>query len=191
MGKFNKNINFDRLYARLTLNMYTVYYYTKKVLKGIFYTAMSILIIGVIVFFISVIYYTIHDTYCTHFAFCRCECRATARSEFSSHYWSYSDDEYPFSRSGLKNRGKMVYSLIDSIQFVGKSKSEVIDIIGFPDNGYIKYDKENSEFCYTMLIDKNFNCYQYSYDLCMFFDSTDYVQLILLDESTEKRKYYE
>jgi len=80
----------------------------------------------------------------------------------------------------LQRRGEMVYSLVDSIQFVDKSKNEVIDIIGFPDNKYAG-ENNNSEFCYEVYMAKPY-CVNYQYNLCLFFDLTNHVQLVLFDK---------
>jgi len=140
--------------------------------------------VNIIGFFISLIFGAmfLHNVYC-HYA---CPYDFTLNdSKFNS--WSWKSSRYSQlerGRCGTRHTGRMVYDLIDSIEIVGKSKDEIISILGAPDEKYAEIHKEewNSELCYTVLLNEpHRNNYSiYTYNLCLYFDSTDTTRIALL-----------
>jgi hypothetical protein len=77
-----------------------------------------------------------------------------------------------------RQRGRMVNYLLDSIGLVDKSKTEIENLLGVPDSKNSVVDGEyTSTFYYT--VDKG---HAFTYDMILFFDSTDHVKFVLLDD---------
>ncbi|MFK7948631.1 MAG: hypothetical protein AB8G11_13655 [Saprospiraceae bacterium] len=77
-----------------------------------------------------------------------------------------------------RQRGQMYNYLYDSIGIIDKSKNELLQILGKPDNESDLIDGEyHSKISY--IIDKGDF---FTYDMTIFFDSTNHANFILLDD---------
>lgn len=130
-------------------------------------------------FFISMIFGALflHNVYCNW----SCSYDFTLNNlNFDSMVWISSRYGTPYDRYS----GRMVYSLLDSVKLVGKSKYEVESILGKADIECNEIDKEewSSELCYTLSLNEphNIDYKLYDYHLCLYFDSTDTTRLVLL-----------
>jgi hypothetical protein len=78
----------------------------------------------------------------------------------------------------IRQRGQMVNYLLDSIGLVDKTKEEINKLLGPPDSENNMADGEyKSKFYYS--VDKGD---AFTYDMIVFFDSTDNVKFILFDD---------
>lgn len=143
--------------------------------------------VGCLILLISTIFISIflYDSYCYYLAPITVSENPSTRSLNDRRFESYQWKRFRSNKNEKPKYelpGEMVYSLLNDVELVGKTKSELKSILGEPDYIFNEaYDEElSSEFCYAVLLKESYDkCDLHFYNLCVYFDLADTTRLVL------------